>query len=239
MPMNGKFIVLDGPDGCGKSTQVKLLGKYLEDNGYVVVEAYDPGGTNIGEQIRSLLKYDAKGKMDVHTETMLFMASRAQLVGEVINPALEKGEIVICDRFVSSTCAYQGAGGYSTKNVIELARFAIEQTWPDLTIILDLDIEKGRERTGHQRRQRTKNNHRDAGQNFLFPDVTADRFDSRTLEYHRKVRKGFLELVDYYPSKIVVLPVDNLTIEEVQDKIVEVLREQKILNAIDGNSQSG
>jgi len=122
---SGKFIVLDGPDGCGKSTQLELLAEYLNNEGIEVVKTHDPGGTKIGDQIRRLLKYGAKGIMDVHTETMLFMASRAQLVAEVIKPAIEKSKTVLCDRFISSTCAYQGSSGYPLAKIIELGKFAV------------------------------------------------------------------------------------------------------------------
>jgi len=225
----GKFIAIDGPDGCGKTTQIGLLTEYLEAKGVPVVRTYDPGGTEIGEQIRNLLKYDAKGKMDVHTETMLFMASRAQLVGQVIKPALADGKFVLCDRFVSSTCAYQGAGGYPVKKIIELAEYAIDGLWPDLTIILDIPVEEARARTGQQSGQKTRQFHKDAGQSFLFGNATADRFDSRTLEYHRKVRKGFLSLEGYYPSKVKIVSVEGLGVEEVKNKIIGVLEETNLV----------
>ncbi|MHC4235874.1 MAG: dTMP kinase [Planctomycetota bacterium] len=122
----GRFIVFDGPDGCGKSTQRQMLGDLLNSAGGQVVHCKDPGGTAIGERIRHvLLGYDL-AEMDVRCETMLFMASRAQLVGELIEPALADGKIVLCDRFVSATCAYQGAQGYDIRRVIEVAPYAIE-----------------------------------------------------------------------------------------------------------------
>lgn len=213
----GRFLVLDGTDGCGKSTQIPLLRKVFEQRGFSVVHTYDPGGTDIGEQIRKLLKYEAKGKMDVHTETMLFMASRAQLVSEVIRPALSEGKIVLCDRFVSSTCAYQGAGGYPAEDIIKLAHYAIGQTWPDLTIILDLPAEKGRHRTGVRN-----------GQNHSNSSVHSaeDRFDSRSLEYYQRVRQGFLALPQYYPAPVEILNTDGLSIEEVHQKIAALLQER-------------
>lgn len=206
----GRFLVLDGTDGCGKSTQIPLLRNALEQRGFSVVQTYDPGGTDIGEQIRKLLKYDAKGRMDVHTETMLFMASRAQLVSEVIRPALAEGKIVLCDRFVSSTCAYQGAGGYPVQEILKLAEYAIGQTWPDLTIVLDLPAEKGRHRTG------VRNGSQPA----------EDRFDSRSLDYYQRVREGFLALPKYYPSPVEIVNTDGLSIEEVHQRIVSILKKR-------------
>lgn len=227
----GRFVVLDGMDGCGKSTQIPLLRKVFEHQGFSVVETYDPGGTPIGEQIRRLLKYEAKGRMDVHTETMLFMASRAQLVSEVIRPALAEGNIVLCDRFVSSTCAYQGAGGYPVREIIELAQYAIGQTWPDLTIVLDLPAEQGRHRTG------VRNGSRAACSGGANRDE--DRFDTRGLDYYQRVREGFLALPSYYPSPVEIVDTDGLGIEEVHQRIRVVLEGRNWLDADAADSQSG
>jgi dTMP kinase len=221
--LKGQFIVFDGPDGSGKSTQIKILGDYLNNLGLEVVTTNDPGGTPIGDQIRHLLKYGAKSKMDVHTELMLFMASRAQLVADIILPALKDHKVVLCDRFVSATCAYQGAGGYDIKKVIDLAKFVIDDCWPDLTIILDLPVEEGRLRIGHQPGQKTKTNHEGAYQSYLFENVTTDLFDSRTVEYHRKIRKIFQKLQDYYPKPVEILDVSNTSPLEVNKKIVQII----------------
>lgn len=222
--LKGKFLVLDGPDGCGKSTQLKLLASYLNSKGVEVVQTCDPGGTKIGNQISRLLKYDAQGEMDVHTEVMLFMASRAQLVAEVIKPVLAEGKTVLCDRFISATCAYQGSSGYPVDKIIEFAKSAVGNIWPDLTIILDISAEQGRSRTGHKKYQKTKTNHKDANQAFLFENVISDRFDSRSLEYHRKVRKWFLELEQYYPGIVKIIDTNNFDIETVHKKIIEIVK---------------
>ncbi|MHC4337961.1 MAG: dTMP kinase [Planctomycetota bacterium] len=220
-----KFIVLDGPDGCGKTVQLDLLATYLKSQGVATVQTTDPGGTKIGNQISRLLKYDSQGAMHVQTEVMLFMASRAQLVAEVIKPALETGKTVLCDRFISSTCAYQSSGGYPVEKIIELGRFAIGDVWPDLTIIIDIPVEEGLIRTGRKPYQKTKVNHEDANQGYLFKNVVVDRFDSRPLEYHRKVRKEFLRLAQYYPRLVKVVDGGQSDINGVHEKIKRVLEE--------------
>lgn len=221
----GRFIVLDGPDGSGKTVQLELLATYLESVGVSVVRTNDPGGTPIGEQISSLLKYDAKGRMDVNTEVMLFMASRAQLVSEVIKPALAEGETVLCDRFISATCAYQGSSGYPIDKIIQLGRLAVGDTWPHLTIILDLPVEEGLQRAGRKRYQKTKVSPIDAGQAYLFQNVVVDRFDSRPLDYHRKVRTEFLRLANYYPGVVKIVNASQRDIEGIHQEIRQILAE--------------
>ncbi len=203
--LSGRFIVFDGPDGCGKTTQRDLLGQALSDAGCNVVKCKDPGGTAIGNRIRHiLLDYDLS-KMDVRCEAMLFMASRAQLVGELVDPALAEGKVVICDRYVSSTCAYQGAQGYDIKRVIEVAPFAIGDRWPDATIVLDIDVETGFSRTGRQRHHVGKNRKKYAGQQNMFDGAQTDAMEARPVEFHRKVREIFLQLEQFYPSKVVTV----------------------------------
>jgi dTMP kinase len=221
----GRFIVLDGPDGSGKTVQLELLATYLKSVGVPVVRTNDPGGTPIGEQISSLLKYDAKGRMDVNTEVMLFMASRAQLVSEVIKPALAEGETVLCDRFISATCAYQGSNGYPIDKIIQLGRLAVGDTWPHLTIILDLPVEEGLQRAGRKRYQKTKVSPIDAGQGYLFQNVVVDRFDSRPLDYHRKVRTEFLRLANYYPGVMKIVNASQRDIESIHQEIKQILAE--------------
>jgi dTMP kinase len=225
MIIRGRFIVLDGPEGCGKTVQIKLLSDYLKSQGVDVLTTFDPGGTMIGNQIRRLLKYDAKGKMDVNTEVMLFMASRAQLVTEIIKPSLESGQVVLCDRFISSTCAYQGGSGYPIDKIIEFGKMAIGTIWPDLTIIIDIPVEEGLLRTGRKPYQKTKVNHEDANQIYLFKNVIVDRFDSRPFEYHRKVRKEFLRLPDYYPTPVKIVDGSIGGIESVHEKIKDVVNQ--------------
>jgi dTMP kinase len=223
--LRGKFLVLDGPDGSGKTAQLGLLAESLESQGVAVVGAADPGGTRIGDQISRLLKYDAEGYMDVNTEVMLFMASRAQLVSEVVKPALAEGKTVLGDRFISSTCAYQGSNGYPTDRIIQLGRFAVGDTWPHLTIVIDVPAEEGLERTGRKRHQKTKVNHTDAGQNYLFHNVVVDRFDSRPLDYHRRVRAEFLKLPGYYPGVVKIVSASQRDIESVRREIEQIVIE--------------
>ncbi len=215
----GKFIVLDGPDGCGKTTQLKKIKEYLESCSVEVVQASDPGGTPIGDKIRKLVKYGSEG-IDVRTEVMLFMASRAQLVAEVVEPALKVGKAVLCDRYISSTCAYQGAGGYPIDEILELGKYAVGKTWPDLTVILDVAPKKGQKRLGIERAGKVAN---DYHQNHFFDSPTADQFDSRTLDYHRRVRRIFLELDEKYPGIVKVVDANVDEIDTITEKIKQII----------------
>ncbi|MFQ5490942.1 MAG: dTMP kinase [Phycisphaerae bacterium] len=218
----GKFIVFDGPDGGGKSTQRQMLGTALTAAGLSVVHAKDPGGTAIGDRIRHvLLDYDLR-EMDVRCETLLFMASRAQLVGQVVEPALAAGKVVLCDRFVSATCAYQGAQGYDTGRIIQVAPFAIGQCWPDATIVLDIDVDAGFTRTGRQPHHAGKNRKKHAGQHHMFDDVQPDAMEARPLEFHRKVRENFLKLHEVYPRPVTVVDASGPP-EAVQDRVMKAL----------------
>ncbi len=169
----GKFIVLDGPDGCGKSVQSRLLAEWLDGQGVATVQLRDPGDTVIGEQIRVILLHPEHVAMDTRTELLLYMAARAQLWAEKMGPALADGTCVVLDRWLSSTCAYQGyAGGFGMEKVIRIAEDCLERVWPDLTIILDVDLE-----TASWRLKRE-----------------LDRMERKGDGYHEKVRQGFLEL---------------------------------------------
>ncbi len=180
----GKFIVIDGPDGAGKSTQIDLVAEWLSSEGVAVVRAQDPGGTAIGARIRQILLDPAAAEMSVACETMLYMASRAQLVAEVIRPAIERGACVVCDRFVSATVAYQGAGGVDTSDVHAVADVAIGHTWPDLTVVLDISAEAGLARVGAE----------------------MDRMEAKGAAFHRRVRDGFLRQAQDAPARFVVVP---------------------------------
>ena len=203
--LRGRFLVFDGPDGAGKSTQRERMAQALRSAGIDVVSARDPGGTVIGDRIRSVLLDHDLSQMDVACETLLFMASRAQLVGEIIKPALAAGKTVLCDRFVTSTCAYQGAAGYDPRRVIELARFAIGDCWPHVTLIFDVDAEEGFERIGRKAHHAGKNRQRACGESMLFDGAQIDAMEARSLDFHRRVRKMFLDVHTYYPTPVVTV----------------------------------
>ena len=187
--LKGKFIVLDGPDGCGKSTQSKLLKKWAQDNQIETVSFRDPGTTVIGEKIRDILLDPAHKEMNTRCELLLYMAARAQLYSEYIAPALNQGKCVILDRWLSSTCAYQGcAGGFGIKKVIKLALDSLERAWPDITIILDIDLEAAKPRLSDN----------------------LDRMEQKNKDYHEKVRQGFLELAKEMESFKVVDAADDI-----------------------------
>lgn len=219
----GKFIVFDGPDGSGKSTQLRLLEERLVSEGLEVVRAKDPGGTPIGDRIRSVLLDFDLAEMDVRCETFLFMASRAQLVGQVVEPALKAGKVVLCDRFISATCAYQGAMGYDPARIIDLGRLAVGDVWPQLTLIIDVPSEEGFRRTGRKPHHagRNRKNH-DSTQGSLLQDIHTDAMEARPLDYHRKVRRLFLALPPEYPGKVEIIDA-QVPPAEVHQRILEVL----------------
>ncbi len=173
--LQGRLIVLDGPDGCGKSTQVKRLCEWVARQGVEVKTFRDPGDTRIGEQIREILLSPAHEAMGTMTEFLLYMASRAQLWSEKIAPSLAQGSCVVLDRWLSSTCAYQGhAGEFGVDRVLRVAEDTLERVWPDATIILDVDTETAAKRM----------------------DRELDRMELKGQVYHQKVRQGFLNLAE-------------------------------------------
>lgn len=241
-----KFIVFDGPDGCGKTTQRDLLAQHLREQGLDVVTCKDPGGTEVGDRIRHILLDFDLSEMDVRCEALLFMASRAQLVGRVIQPAIEQRKVVLCDRFVSATCAYQGAAGHDMQNIIDLAPYAIGNTWPDLTIVLDVEVKTGFERigrkphhTGPTRRRAGKNRKRNAGQHGMFDDALTDAMEARPIEFHRKVRQNFISLQNTptrtgagaggceYPAPVALIDTTNSPgPEAVHQEVLRVIQQQ-------------
>jgi dTMP kinase len=181
--LGGKFIVLDGPDGCGKSTQTRLLGQWLREQGVASASFRDPGTTVIGEKIREILLSTAHYAMTTPTEVLLYMAARAQLWVEEIAPALREGKCVLLDRWLSSTCAYQGhAGRFGAEKVIAIATDSLDRVWPDLTIVLDVDLAVAAERLNR----------------------TLDRMEQKGDNYHREVREGFLKLAEGREDFVVI-----------------------------------
>ena len=198
--LQAKFIVLDGPDGCGKTTQAKLLAQWLQEQGVSMEMFRDPGGTAIGEKIRQVLLNPEHIAMGTATEVFLYMAARVQLWAEKIAPALKNNKCVILDRWLSSTCAYQGyAGGFGMEKIIKIATDSLERVWPDLTVILDVDLETGSRRLNHQ----------------------LDRMEKKGDGYHRQVREGFLKLVESRDDFVVVDGCQD--IETVHKKVLEVI----------------
>lgn len=174
------FISLDGLDGTGKSTQCRLLADWLRARGYAVTTCIDPGGTPLGTQLRSLVLHH-RPEIDRMCEALLFMASRAQLLAEVIRPALASGHIVISDRFLLANVVYQGhAGGLDVERLWEVGRFAAGGLEPDLTIVLDLPPEQASQRRGRP----------------------ADRIEQRDVDYHARLRQGFLAEARRRPDRI-------------------------------------
>jgi dTMP kinase len=180
---SGTFIVLDGPDGCGKTTQAHLLAEWLRKQGVPTVSFRDPGDTTVGEKIRQILLSSEHTTMDTRTELLLYMAARAQLWAEQMAPALGEKKCIVLDRWLSSTCAYQGyAGGFGVDKVIKIAADSLERPWPDLTIILDVDLQTSAKRLSEE----------------------PDRMEAKPRDYHQKVREGFLQLAEERPNFIVV-----------------------------------
>lgn len=183
----GKFVVFDGPDGSGKSTQFRRLSRYAQENGLEVCEVREPGGTEIGEQVRKiLLDPTNKEEINVSAEMLLFMASRAQLVAQRVAPALAAGKLVLADRFISSTLAYQGvAGGMSEADILAVGRIALGKHWPNLVVIFDVD-----DATASAR---------------LLPLLKEDRIEQKGKEFHRTVREGFLRQAKDDPAHYAVI----------------------------------
>jgi dTMP kinase len=220
MNAGGKFIVVDGPDGAGKGTQLDRLEAWIRDD-TPCVRAKDPGGTIIGDRIRHLLLDYDLSDMDARCEALLFMASRAQLVAEVVRPALAAGKCVLGDRFISATCAYQVAAGFPAADVIALGRLAIGDTWPDLTIVLDVPAEVGLKRAGRSATgpRRSRNNH---GQVSMFGDANEDAMERRPITFHRRVRELFQALPSIYPAPVRVIDANrdaDAVFREVQEAV--------------------
>jgi dTMP kinase len=187
----GIFVSFEGSEGCGKSTQIRLLADRLREMGHQVLTTREPGGTEIGEQLRHLLQFSKAGHaMAPETELLLFTASRAQLVREVIVPALNAGAIVLADRFLDSTTVYQGvARKLDSGDVAAINHFAVGETLPDLTFVLDLDSIIARERMHHR----------------AVPAGAPDRMEGQPAAFFDAVRAGYLALADNNPNRVRLL----------------------------------
>jgi dTMP kinase len=198
----GLFIAFEGGDGAGKSTQAAELAGALESRGLAVLRTREPGGTPIGEKLRSLVLDHGHGHIDARTEALIFAASRAAHASQVIRPALDLGEVVLTDRYIDSSVAYQGAGrDLGTEAVRDLNAWATSGLQPDLTVLLDVDPEVGRRR-------------RTAG------DAAEDRLESEADEFHARIRTAFLDLAAAQPEKYLVLSA-HLPVEVLAARILE------------------
>jgi dTMP kinase len=212
---HGLFVAFEGGDGAGKSTQIRLLRSAIERAGYDAVVTREPGGTPLGEAIREVLLDPRSDAMDDRTEALLYAAARAQHVREVIRPALEKGAVVLCDRYVDSSVVYQGvARGLGTAQVEELNRWATAQLVPDLVVLLDLDAEVGLERAGG----------------------TPDRLEAAGLEFHRRVASGFRDRARAEPDRYLVVDATR-PVEQIQAEIRKVVLSR--LNVADQEQADG
>ena len=196
----GLFITFEGGDGCGKTTQIKLLDEYLRKKGYKTLLTREPGSKGLGEKVREiLLNYD--GDVSPVCESFLFLADRAQNVDCLIKPALEEGTIVICDRHTDSSVAYQGYGrGLDIDRIKKLNSIATSGLNPDLTIVLDVDVETSQKRVGAEK----------------------DRMESAGIEFFERVRKGYLEIAKQEPERVKVVD-STKTIEEIHKEILELV----------------
>ena len=205
------FITLEGPEGSGKSSQLPILADWLREQGYNVYTTREPGGTLISDQIRTILHDLENTAMHPRTEILLYLASRSQHVEEVIRPLLEKDTIVLCDRYADSTLAYQGYGhGVDIPTLKKLLDFSTGELYPDLTILLDLNVEIGLER----RKQ--------SGGEW-------NRLDAYALAFHKRVREGYLKLVANEPQRWRIVDAAQ-TFDDVQTALREVIRAELIKN---------
>lgn len=197
MNTKGYFITLEGGEGSGKSSVIKLIVEKLQKEGYQVLQTREPGGVKIAEEIRNIILDKANTSMDGKTEALLYAASRRQHLVEKVIPALDKGMIVISDRYIDSSLVYQGvARGIGIQEVYEMNLFAIDKILPNLTIILDIEPEIGLQRIN-------KNNQREV-----------NRLDLESLSFHHKVRDGYRKLKDLYPERIEIVDASK-SLEEV------------------------
>ena len=202
--MQGKFITLEGGEGCGKSTNIKFIEQLLLAEGFSVVLTREPGGTSLAENIRQLLLDKEQEKISEQTELLMMFAARAQHIKHVIQPALEQGSWVLCDRFTDSSYAYQGYGRNMDRSAIQwLESFAQNKLRPDLTLLLDAPVDLGMARAKKR------------GQ--------LDRFESEKMEFFNKVRTGFLEIAKQQPERVKVVDAAQ-ELSAVQESIAQLIQ---------------
>ena len=206
---SGRFITFEGMDGCGKTTQLRLLAAALREKGLDVVETVEPGGTEIGRQIRRILLDPENTAIHARTELLLYFASRAQNVEQVIRPALAAGSVVLCDRFTDSTLVYQGCGrGLNPGIVVELDRIACQGLRPDATILIDIDLDTSMTRA-KRRNQRTTQ--------------AESRIDEEDAAFHERTRRGYLDLAASEPGRFITID-GRASIGDVARSIREALQ---------------
>ena len=200
------FITLEGPEGSGKTTAVESAVKKLQEMGYEIVRTREPGGTPIAEQIRNVILDKANTSMDPRTEALLYAASRRQHLVEKVWPAIKEGKIVICDRYLDSSLAYQGgARGLGIDNVLNINLFATENTWPDLTLLFDIKPEEGLKRIAANASREV------------------NRLDLEKIEFHQKVRESFLYLAKKYPERFIIIDASKSREEVAKDTLNAIL----------------
>ncbi|MFE7821271.1 dTMP kinase [Priestia megaterium] len=183
--MSGTFITFEGPEGAGKTTIIHMVQQKLIQHGYNIVLTREPGGIRIAEQIREIILNPSNTEMDARTEALLYAAARRQHLVEKVIPELNKGNIVLCDRFIDSSLAYQGnARGIGVEDIFAINQFAIEQTMPQATLYFDIEPEVGLERINKGRKDEI------------------NRLDLESLDFHYKVRDGYLSLLSQFPERI-------------------------------------
>ena len=198
----GLFITFEGADGCGKTTQLKLLAEYLTQKGYEVVITREPGAKGLGEKIREIL-LNYEGDVSDRCESFLFLADRSQHIDMIVNPAVESGKIVLCDRHTDSSVAYQGYGRQlPVERIKRLNEIAVNGRHPDLTLVFDIDVETSMRRVGQEK----------------------DRMESAGTEFFNRVREGYLEIAKQEPKRVKVLDASK-SIDEIHADVIKLFEE--------------
>lgn len=202
----GLFITVEGGDGAGKSTQMDNIERYFTERGFSCVRTREPGGTSIGEKLRNILLDADNSEMEPVTEMMIYAAARAQLVREFLKPELDAGKVIICDRYVDSSVAYQAFGRDLGDAVWGVNKYAVDDVMPDITFWMDIDPESGRKRIGNRE------------------DSTLDRLEREKMDFHYKVYEGYKSICEKEPERVKRIDATR-SIEEIKDEIFGHLNE--------------